>query len=223
MGKPTGFLEFERRDHANAPVKERLKHYREFAVPLPSDELRRQGARCMDCGTPYCHFACPVNNIIPDWNDLVYEGDMQRALEVLHSTNNFPDFTGRICPAPCEAACTLNLIESPVTIKTIEYAIAERGWEAGWVAPHRQARGDRRLRSGGARLRTAAGSRRARSRRLRKIAAGRRAVAHRHSRFQARKARRRTPHRTDARRRRRIPRQHPCRAYPPGGRADAGQ
>ena len=135
MGKPTGFMEFERRDHASAPVEERLKHYREFAEPLPPDELKRQAGRCMDCGTPYCHAACPVNNIIPDWNDLVYEGDMRRALEVLHSTNNFPDITGRICPAPCEASCTLNLIESPVTIKTIEHAIAERGWEAGWVAP----------------------------------------------------------------------------------------
>src|SRR5487761_1237800 len=135
MAKPTGFMEFERRDHAYAPVKERLKHYREFAEPLPPDELKRQAGRCMDCGTPYCHAACPVNNIIPDWNDLVYEGDMRRALEVLHSTNNFPDITGRICPARCEASCTLNLIESPVTIKTIEHAIAERGWEAGWVAP----------------------------------------------------------------------------------------
>ena len=135
MAKPTGFMEFERRDHAYAPIKDRLKHYREFTEPLPSDELKRQAGRCMDCGTPYCHTACPVNNIIPDWNDLVYEGDMRRALEVLHSTNNFPDFTGRICPAPCEASCTLNLIESPVTIKTIEHAIADRGWEAGWVAP----------------------------------------------------------------------------------------
>jgi len=135
MAKPTGFMEFERRDHAYAPVKERLKHYREFTEALPSDELKRQAGRCMDCGTPYCHTACPVNNIIPDWNDLVYEGDMRRALDVLHSTNNFPDFTGRICPAPCEASCTLNLIESPVTIKTIEQAIADRGWEAGWVAP----------------------------------------------------------------------------------------
>src|SRR5579872_4948753 len=135
MAKPTGFMEFERRDRAYAPVKERLKHYREFTEALPSDELKRQAGRCMDCGTPYCHTACPVNNVIPDWNDLVYEGDMRRALEVLHSTNNFPDFTGRICPAPCEASCTLNLIESPVTIKTIEQAIADRGWEAGWVAP----------------------------------------------------------------------------------------
>src|SRR5690348_3773611 len=104
MGKPTGFMEFERRDHAYAPVQERVKHYREFTEALPAEELKRQAGRCMDCGTPYCHTACPVNNIIPDWNDLVYDGDMRRALEVLHSTNNFPDFTGRICPAPCEAS-----------------------------------------------------------------------------------------------------------------------
>jgi glutamate synthase (NADPH/NADH) small chain len=135
MGKPTGFLEFERQDRDYAPVAERLKHYREFVEPLPDAELRHQGGRCMDCGTPFCHPACPVNNIIPDWNDLTYNGEARRALEVLHSTNNFPDFTGRICPAPCEAACTLNLIEAPVTIKTIEHAIVERGWHEGWIEP----------------------------------------------------------------------------------------
>jgi glutamate synthase (NADPH/NADH) small chain len=135
MGKPTGFLEFPRRDRSYAPVDDRLTHYREFVRPLADDELRRQGARCMDCGTPFCHHGCPVNNIIPDWNDLVYEGDVRSALAVLHSTNNFPDFTGRICPAPCEAACTLNLIDEPVTIKTIEHAIVERGWSEGWIEP----------------------------------------------------------------------------------------
>jgi glutamate synthase (NADPH) small chain len=135
MAKPTGFLEFERRDRDYEAIEDRLKHWREFVEPLPPDELKRQGGRCMDCGTPYCHHACPVNNIIPDWNDLVFEGDMRRALEVLHSTNNFPEITGRICPAPCEAACTLNLIEEPVTIKTIEHAISEKGWEAGWIEP----------------------------------------------------------------------------------------
>ena len=129
MGKPTGFLEFGRRDRDYAPVEERVKHWREFTEPLPDEELKRQGGRCMDCGTPYCHPACPVNNVIPDWNDLVFEGDFRTALAVLHSTNNFPDVTGRICPAPCEAACTLNLIEEPVTIKTIEHAIVERGWD----------------------------------------------------------------------------------------------
>jgi glutamate synthase (NADPH/NADH) small chain len=135
MGKPTGFLEFQRRERGYAPAGERVQHWREFMRPLPEDELRRQGGRCMDCGTPYCHHACPVNNIIPDWNDLVFENDMRGALAVLHQTNNFPDVTGRICPAPCEAACTLNLIEEPVTIKTIEHAISERGWSEGWIEP----------------------------------------------------------------------------------------
>ena len=135
MGKPTGFLEYQRRERAYAPVSERVQHWREFTRPLAEDELRRQGGRCMDCGTPYCHHACPVNNIIPDWNDLVYESDMRGALAVLHQTNNFPDVTGRICPAPCEAACTLNLIEQPVTIKTIEHSIVERGWSEGWIEP----------------------------------------------------------------------------------------
>jgi len=135
MGKPTGFLEYQRRDRSYAPVDERLKHYQEFTRPLADDELRRQGGRCMDCGTPFCHVGCPVNNIIPDWNDLVYRGDMRAALAVLHRTNNFPDVTGRICPAPCEASCTLNLIEQPVTIKTIEHSIAERGWDEGWIEP----------------------------------------------------------------------------------------
>ena len=135
MGNPTGFLEFPRRDRAYAPVEDRVKHWREFTRPLADDELRRQGARCMDCGTPFCHHACPVNNIIPDWNDLVYQGDMRTALATLHATNNFPDFTGRICPAPCEASCTLNLIEQPVTNKTIEHAIVERGWAEGWIEP----------------------------------------------------------------------------------------
>jgi glutamate synthase (NADPH) small chain len=135
MAKPTGFLEFQRRERGYAPVAERVQHWREFTRPLPQDELKRQGGRCMDCGTPFCHHACPVNNIIPDWNDLVHGDDVRQALAVLHQTNNFPDVTGRVCPAPCEAACTLNLIEEPVTIKTIEHAIIERGWSEGWVEP----------------------------------------------------------------------------------------
>ena len=135
MGKPTGFLEIERHERDTAPVAERLKHYREFVQPLPEDELKRQGARCMDCGVPYCHEGCPVNNIIPDWNDLVYRGDWRQANQVLHSTNNFPEFTGRICPAPCEAACTLNIRDIPVTIKTIECAIVDRAWDEGWIEP----------------------------------------------------------------------------------------
>jgi glutamate synthase (NADPH/NADH) small chain len=135
MGKPTGFLDFERRERDYVPAAERVKHYHEFTHRLPDEELKRQGARCMDCGIPFCHNACPVNNLIPDWNDLVYEGDWREALRALHQTNNFPDMTGRICPAPCEAACTINLIDAPVTIKTIEHAIVERGWEEGWIEP----------------------------------------------------------------------------------------
>jgi len=135
MGKPTGFLEFGRLDRDYAPVEERIKHWREFVEPLKPEELKHQGGRCMDCGTPFCHPACPVNNVIPDWNDLVFSGDFRAALDNLHATNNFPDVTGRVCPAPCEAACTLNLIEEPVTIKTIEHAIVERGWDQGWIEP----------------------------------------------------------------------------------------
>ena len=135
MGKPTGFMEFARQDRSYAPVEQRLKHYQEFTI-VPSDaEIAKQGARCMDCGIPFCHQGCPVNNIIPDWNDLVYHGDWQRASEVLHSTNNFPEFTGRVCPAPCEASCTLNIDDNPVTIKSIECAIVDKAWENGWIKP----------------------------------------------------------------------------------------
>lgn len=135
MGKITGFLEIDREDRHYAPVDERVKHYKEFVIPLSDKETRDQAARCMDCGIPYCHNGCPVNNQIPDWNDLVYKDDWEKASRNLHSTNNFPDFTGRICPAPCEAACTLNLIDKPVTIKTIECAIVDRAWENGWLKP----------------------------------------------------------------------------------------
>jgi len=135
MGKPTGFLEIPRKDHSYKPVKERIKAFKEFKIELSDDELNKQGARCMDCGIPFCHEGCPVNNIIPDWNDLVYKNEWREALEVLHSTNNFPEFTGRICPAPCEASCTLNLTEEPVTIKTIECAIVDKGWENDWIKP----------------------------------------------------------------------------------------
>ena len=135
MGKPTGFMEFERRERQYLPVDDRTGHFREFVLDLSEEELRDQGARCMDCGIPYCQTGCPVNNIIPDWNDLVYRGDWKQASEVLHSTNNFPDITGRICPAPCEAACTLNINDQPVTIKTIEQSIADRAWEEGWIQP----------------------------------------------------------------------------------------
>ena len=135
MGKPTGFLEIDRHDRAYGPVKERLDHYKEFIIPMKEDDLKAQGARCMDCGIPFCHQGCPVMNIIPEWNDLTYHGDLRGALDVLHSTNNFPEFTGRICPAPCEASCTLNLDDKPVTIKSIECAIVDKGWAKGWIRP----------------------------------------------------------------------------------------
>lgn len=135
MGKITGFMEFERLEEGYAPVGERLKNYREFVVALQPDAARIQTARCMDCGTPFCNNACPVNNIIPDFNDLVYSDDWKNAFAVLDSTNNFPEFTGRICPAPCEAACTLNVNDDPVGIKSIEHAIIDRAWAEGWVVP----------------------------------------------------------------------------------------
>src|ERR1044071_1182845 len=144
MGKVTGFLEIDRQDRRYKPASDRIRHFREFMIPLSEEATRDQAARCMNCGVPYCMGTgslapgtpgCPVNNQIPDWNDLVYRGDWRNALNNLHSTNNFPEFTGRVCPAPCEASCTLNLIETPVTIKTIECAIVDRGFEEGWVAP----------------------------------------------------------------------------------------
>src|SRR6478736_342698 len=145
MGKITGFLEIERHDRKYTPVAERVKHFKEFVVPLSEKETRDQAARCMNCGIPYCHGTgsvapgtpgCPVNNQIPDFNDLVYQGNWEEASRNLHSTNNFPEFTGRICPAPCEASCTLNIDDNPVTIKTIECAIVDRAWTEGWIKPH---------------------------------------------------------------------------------------
>jgi len=144
MGKVTGFLEFERNDRHYQPVEERVRHWHEFMLPMPEKELREQAARCMNCGVPYCHgtnlatgapTGCPVNNQIPDWNDLVYTGNWEEAARNLHSTNNFPEVTGRVCPAPCEASCTLNIDDNPVTIKTIECAIADRAIESGWIVP----------------------------------------------------------------------------------------
>ncbi len=139
MGKITGFMEFDRADRSTKPVEERVKHYKEFVVPLSEKDVRTQASRCMDCGIPYCHSGqtggCPVNNQIPDWNDLVYRGHWLQALKNLHSTNNFPEFTGRVCPAPCEASCTLNLDDKPVTIKSIECAIIDKGFAEGWVTP----------------------------------------------------------------------------------------
>src|SRR5437868_5553257 len=135
MGLPTGFLEIERKDRPYEKVEKRLKSWKEFVLPLPPAEVSKQGARCMDCGIPFCHNGCPVNNLIPDWNELVRRDRWRDALDVLHSTNNFPEFTGRICPAPCEAACTLNIDDNPVTIKSIECSIVDRGWQEGWIQP----------------------------------------------------------------------------------------
>jgi glutamate synthase (NADPH/NADH) small chain len=135
MGKVTGFMEYQRVEEGYLPVPERLKNYKEFVIGLDDKAANTQAARCMDCGTPFCNNGCPVNNIIPDFNDLVYQGDWKEALDVLHSTNNFPEFTGRICPAPCEAACTLNVNQLPVGIKSIEHAIIDRGWAESWVKP----------------------------------------------------------------------------------------
>jgi glutamate synthase (NADPH/NADH) small chain len=135
MGKVTGFMEYQRVEEGYKPVPDRLKNYKEFVIGLDDQAANTQAARCMDCGTPFCNNGCPVNNIIPDFNDLVYQGDWKEAIDVLHSTNNFPEFTGRICPAPCEAACTLNVNQLPVGIKSIEHAIIDRAWEHGWVTP----------------------------------------------------------------------------------------
>jgi glutamate synthase (NADPH) small chain len=140
MGKITGFLEHERLQEAHEAPEARTKHYREFIAHLTDEEAKVQGARCMDCGVPFCMSGCPVNNIIPDFNDLVYRQDWQRAIETLHSTNNFPEFTGRVCPAPCEEACVLRINEDPVGIKSIEHAIIDKAWEEGWVTPQRPVR-----------------------------------------------------------------------------------
>jgi glutamate synthase (NADPH/NADH) small chain len=135
VSNPSAFLETQRRDRDYLPVGERLRSWNEFVRPLPHSEVGRQAERCMDCGVPFCHSGCPVNNLIPDWNALVTDGQWREALDRLHATNNFPEFTGRVCPAPCEAACTLNLDDAPVTIKTVECAIVDRGWDEGWIKP----------------------------------------------------------------------------------------
>ncbi|MDR3372726.1 MAG: glutamate synthase subunit beta, partial [Ancalomicrobiaceae bacterium] len=135
MGKVTGFLEYDRQELKYQPAADRILHYHEFTLPLGPADIERQAARCMECGVPYCHRGCPVNNQIPDWNDLVYAGDYEMASKNLHSTNNFPEFTGRVCPAPCEASCTLNLFDAPVAIKQIEATIADKAWALGWLKP----------------------------------------------------------------------------------------
>ncbi|KAJ8138524.1 hypothetical protein OY671_008264, partial [Metschnikowia pulcherrima] len=135
MDKATGFLEVDRKDRTYDSPAERSKHYREFVIPHDAAGSQGQASRCMNCGIPYCHNGCPVNNQIPDWNHSVYENDWREALDNLHSTNNFPEFTGRICPAPCEAACTSNIVDQPVTLKSIEFAIVDKGWTEGWIEP----------------------------------------------------------------------------------------
>ena len=190
MGNVTGFMDFERVEEDHEPVKKRVKNYREFVITLGEEEAKVQSARCMDCGTPFCNSGCPVNNIIPDFNDLVYRADWKMAFAVLDSTNNFPEFTGRICPAPCEEACTLNINDDPVGIKSIEHAIIDRAWGEGWVVPrpaprkNRQEGGGGRLRPGRAGRCAAAGPRRPRRHRVREERRDRRPAALRHSRLQ---------------------------------------
>ena len=135
MGKPTGFIEIQRKKHPTRPVEERIQDWREVYLPYPTGELEMQGARCMDCGIPFCHQGCPLGNLIPDWNDLVYRDRWHAAIDRLHATNNFPEFTGKLCPAPCEGACVLGINDDPVTIKSIEASIIDRAWDEGWVVP----------------------------------------------------------------------------------------
>ena len=135
MGKPTGFIEIQRKKHPSRPAEERVHDWREVYLPYPPGELEKQGARCMDCGIPFCHQGCPLGNLIPDWNDLVYRDRWRAAIDRLHATNNFPEFTGKLCPAPCEGACVLGINDNPVTIKSIEATIIDRAWEEGWVKP----------------------------------------------------------------------------------------
>ena len=217
MGKVTGFLEIDRRDRRYAPASDRIRHYNEFVIPLSEEATRDQAARCMDCGIPYCHNGCPVNNQIPDWNDLVYRGDWEEAARNLHSTNNFPEFTGRICPAPCEASCTLNLIDDPVTIKTIECAIVDRALGEGWIKPEPPAQKTGKkiavVGSGPAGLACAQQLARAghEVHRLREKRQARRPAALRHPRLQDGKAPHRPPRRADEGRRRRFPLRRECR------------
>ena len=135
MGKLRGFLEIQRQKPASQPTTDRLHHWREFELPMAEPKLRDQGARCMDCGIPFCNNGCPLGNLIPDWNDLVYRDHWREAIERLHATNNFPEFTGRLCPAPCETACVLGINQDPVTIKQVELEIVDRAWNEGWIAP----------------------------------------------------------------------------------------
>ena len=217
MGKITGSWSSTASTGGYRPVDERVKHWREFVEPLPKEEVKTQAARCMDCGIPYCHNGCPVNNQIPDWNDLVYRDQWKTAARNLHSTNNFPEVTGRVCPAPCEASCTLNIDDKPVTIKTIECAIADKalrgrlGRAGAAGVEDRQEGRHRRLGTCGARRRPAARARRPRGARLREERQARRAAGLRHPRFQDGEGHRRSAREADGGGRRRLPLQRSCR------------
>ena len=211
MGETTGFMKYDRELPKRRPIPVRVLDWQEVYEDFPPDKVRTQGARCMDCGIPFCHTGCPLGNLIPEWNDLVYRDHWQGASERLHATNNFPEFTGRLCPAPCEAACVLGINEPPVTIKQIEVEIVDRAWEEGWrraghpAEAHGQARRRRRLRSRGPRGRAAAHARGSRRRRLRARRSHRRAAALRHPRVQDGEAPPRPAHRADGSRRHRVP------------------
>ena len=220
MGKITGFLEIEREDRHYEPASDRVRHYREFVIAPSDAEITRQAARCMDCGIPYCHTGCPVNNQIPDWNDLVYHSDWQHAAQNLHSTNNFPEVTGRICPAPCEAACTLNIIDEPVTIKSIECTIADKAFAEGWITPlpPETKTGKRVAIVGSGPAGLAAAQQLARAGHdvhvYEKHAQARRPAPLRHPRLQDGEVHRRAARQADGGRRRHLPLQRPCRPRP---------
>jgi glutamate synthase (NADPH) small chain len=224
MGKVTGFLEIDRQDRKYKPAADRIRNFKEFVIPLSEDTTKDQAARCMNCGIPYCHNGCPVNNQIPDWNDLVYNNEWEQASQNLHSTNNFPEFTGRICPAPCEASCTLNLEDTPVTIKSIECAIVDKAWSEGWVVPQIPTRktGKKIAVVGSGPAGLAAAQQLARAGHdvhlYEKNRKARWPAALRHSRFQDGKASDRPPHCPDGSRRRHIPLWHRDRR----GHAGAG-
>ena len=210
MGKPTGFMEIPRELPTRRPVPQRVNDFLEVYNPFPEDKLRDQGARCMDCGIPFCHQGCPLGNLIPDWNDLVYRDQWRAAIDRLHATNNFPEFTGKLCPAPCEASCVLGINNDPVTIKQIEASIIDKAWNEGWVVPQPpkvktgKKVGDRRLRPGGAGLRPATGPGRPLGHRLRARRPHRRPAPLRNPRLQDGKAAPRPPARSDGGRGRRL-------------------
>ena len=237
MGKVTGFLEFEREDRDYLPVEERIRNYKEFVLPLPEKDIREQAARCMNCGVPYCHgtntitsmpTGCPVNNQIPDWNDLVYSGNWEEAARNLHSTNNFPEVTGRVCPAPCEASCTLNIDDNPVTIKTIEQEIADRAIANGWVKPERYAAktGKKVAVIGSGPAGMACAQQLARAGHdvhlYEKNAKAGGLMRYGIPDFKMEKRHRRHPRHPDGRRRRDLPLRRPCRRRPAGRKAAAG-